>query len=416
MRLAVTAICLSTALLTGIVLATTFAGDGWSKEERDTLATLHLSQLPPTPADPSNRVETMPRAIELGKRLFFDPRLSSNGKVSCANCHDPKQQFQDGKPVGQGVGTGIRRTMQVVGAGHSAFLFWDGRKDSLWAQAVGPLEDAAEHGGNRLAYARLMQQHYRSDYEAVFGALPDLQRLPPHASPVGTPAQRAAWLSLDKRSQEDVSRVLANIGKAIAAYEKILYFGESRLDQYIDGVLKNDRQADQLLTPSEKNGLRLFIGAARCVTCHNGPLLSDQHFHNTGNAPHGPMPQILGRRTGVTTVIADEFNCLGRFSDAKPEQCGELNFLMADGPALDGAFKTPSLRNVALRPPYMHAGQMATLSDVVRHYRAAPAAKFGKTELEPVKLTDQEVQDIAAFLGTLSGPIIERATPLKLTP
>lgn len=413
MRFALTAICLSTALLTGIVLATTFAGDGWSKEERATLATMHLSQLPPAPTDPSNRVEMMPQAIALGKRLFFDPRLSSNGKVSCASCHDPKQQFQDGKPVGQGVGTGIRRTMQVVGAGHSPFLFWDGRKDSLWAQAVGPLEDAAEHGGNRLAYARLMQQQYRSDYEAVFGALPDLKRLPSDASPLGTPEQQAAWQALDKTRQEDVSRVLANIGKAIAAYEKTLHFGESRLDQYIEGVLANDRQAEQLLTPSEKNGLRLFIGAARCVTCHNGPLLTDQHFHNTGIAPHGPMPQILGRRTGVARVVADEFNCLGRFSDAAPEQCGELRFLATDGPTLDGAYKTPSLRNVASRPPYMHAGQIATLTDVVRHYRAAPAAKIGKSELEPVKLSEHEVQDIAAFLATLSGAIVERAEPLE---
>ncbi|TFW10577.1 cytochrome-c peroxidase [Oxalobacteraceae bacterium OM1] len=409
MRLALTTLCLSGALLTGIVLATTYARDGWSKDERETLASLRLSQLPPTPADPSNRVETMPQAIALGKRLFFDSRLSSNGKVSCASCHDPKQQFQDGKPVGQGVGTGIRRTMQVVGAGHSPFLFWDGRKDSLWAQAVGPLEDAAEHGGNRLAYARLMQQQYRSDYEAIFGALPDLKRLPADASPVGTPAQQAAWQALDKATQDDVSRVLANIGKAIAAYEKTLHFGEARLDRYIDGVLANDRQADQLLTPAEKNGLRLFIGAGRCVTCHNGPLLTDQHFHNTGIAPHGPLPQRLGRRSGVAKVIVDEFSCLGRFSDAKPEDCGELRFLATDGPTLDGAFKTPSLRNVALRPPYMHAGQIATLTDVVRHYRAAPAAQVGKSELEPAKLSEQDIQDIAAFLGTLSGPIVERA-------
>jgi len=397
-------------MLGGIGLATTFAGDGWSKEERDTLATLHLSQLPPTRADPSNRVEATPQAAALGKRLFFDPRLSSNGKVSCASCHDPKQQFQDGKPLAEGIGMGIRRTMPIAGAGHSPFLFWDGRKDSLWAQAVGPLEDAGEHGGNRVAFARLMQQQYRSDYEAVFGALPDLQHLPAQASPLGTPAEQSAWQSLDKASKEDVSRVLANIGKAIAAYEKTLHPGESRLDRYIEGVLARDRQAEQLLTPSEKNGLRLFIGAARCVTCHNGPLLSDQHFHNTGIASYGPTPQMLGRRTGVAKVLADEFNCLGPFSDAAPEQCGELRFLAIDGPTLDGAFKTPSLRNVALRPPYMHAGQIATLNDVVGHYRAAPAAKVGRSELEPIQLSEQDVSDIAAFLGTLSGPIVEQTT------
>ena len=169
--------------------------------------------------------------------------------------------------------------------------------------------------------------------------------------------------------------------------------------------MANDGKAEQLLTASEKNGLRIFIGAGRCVTCHNGPLLTDQHFHNTGIAPHGPMPQALGRRAGVAKLLSDEFNCLGRFSDAAPEQCGELRFLAAEGETLDGAYKTPSLRNVALRPPYMHAGQIATLDEVVAHYRAAPAAKIGKSELEKLALSAQDVKDLAAFLGTLSGPI-----------
>ncbi|WP_342117785.1 cytochrome-c peroxidase [Pseudoduganella sp. OTU4001] len=379
----------------------------WNKDERAILATLRLSQLPPTPADPSSRVEGKPQAAALGKRLFFDQRLSSNGKISCASCHDPKQQFQDGRPVGQGVGTGIRRTMPVTGTGHSAFLFWDGRKDSLWAQALGPLEDGAEHGGNRLAFARLVQQHYRTDYEALFGALPDMQHLPAEASPLGTPAQQAAWKAMDKASQQEISRVFANIGKAIAAYEKTLHFGASRLDQYIDGVLANDKTAEQLLTVSEKNGLRIFIGAGRCVTCHNGPMLTDNQFHNTGIAPHGPMPQALGRRAGVAKVLADEFNCLGLFSDAKPEQCGELRFI-ADSPALEGAYKTPSLRNVATRAPYMHAGQIGSLSAVVAHYRAAPKARIGKSELERLKLSEQDVRDIAAFLTALDSPIKEQ--------
>jgi len=396
---------LAVMLVVGIAAATTFSMHGWSKEEMVILSTLRLSQQQAPEADPSNRVEAMPQAAALGKQLFFDARLSANGKVSCASCHDPRQQFQDGRPTGHGVGTGIRRTMPVAGAAYSPFLFWDGRKDSLWAQAIGPLEDAAEHGGNRLSYARMMQQHYRGEYEAVFGALPDMSLLPSDASPLGTPAQQAAWQAMGKNEQEQVSRVLANIGKAIAAYEKTVRFGESRLDRYIEGVMANDGKAEQLLTASEKNGLRIFIGAGRCVTCHNGPLLTDQHFHNTGIVPHGPMPQALGRRAGVAKLLSDEFNCLGRFSDAAPEQCGELRFLAAEGETLDGAYKTPSLRNVALRPPYMHAGQIATLDEVVAHYRAAPAAKIGKSELEKLALSAQDVKDLAAFLGTLSGPI-----------
>ncbi|UGQ49137.1 cytochrome-c peroxidase [Massilia endophytica] len=383
-------------------------GTEWSAAERAVLATLRLNQLPPAPADPSNRVATLPAAATLGKRLFFDRRLSSNGAVSCASCHDPQLQFQDGKAVAQGVGTGIRRTMPIGSAGHTPFLFWDGRKDSLWAQAVGPLEDAAEHGGNRLAFAHLMRAHYRQDYESVFGKLPDLEGLPADAGPLGTAAQQEAWQALAPERRSEVSRVLANIGKAIAAYERTLHHGETRLDRYIGAVLDGDPAAGDILSAAEIQGLRIFIGKGRCVTCHNGPLLSDQQFHNTGIAPHGPAEQALGRRSGAAKVLRDEFNCLGPYSDARPEQCGELQFLAADGPTLEGAFKAPSLRGVALRPPYMHAGQLAGLDAVIAHYRAAPPARYGRSELRPVALSGEEAQYLRAFLLSLDGAIVER--------
>lgn len=402
--------CLLAALLASAALAASYYDADWNAEDRATLATLHLKQLPPVPADPSNRVEGKPQAIALGKQLFFDTRLSRNGAVSCASCHDPSKQFQDGRAVGQGVGTGIRRTMTAVAAGHSAFLFWDGRKDSLWSQAVGPLEDQAEHGGNRLAYAHLMQAHYREQYEAIFGTLPELGHLPSEASPLGTPEQKAAWNALDSATRHDISLVLANIGKAIAAYEKTLGYGESRFDKYVEGVLTNAPTARGIFAENEKNGLRIFIGKGRCVTCHSGPLFTDQSFHNTGVTPHGPGPARLGRRTGAAKALADEFNCLGRFSDTDPEKCAELRFITSDDPMLDGAFKTPGLRNVALRAPYMHAGQIKTLTEVVEHYRKAPDSSVGQSELRRVKLSEQEIRDIVAFLHTLSGPIVEEPT------
>lgn len=401
---------LGALLLSAAALAASlYATEEWNEQELATLSSLRLSGLPAPPADPSNRVEGVPQAIALGKQLFFDARLSRDGKVSCASCHDPGRQFQDGRPVAQGVGTGIRRTMTAVDAGHSPFLFWDGRKDSLWSQAVGPLEDPAEHGGNRLAYAHFMQAHYRAQYEAVFGAMPDFSGLPAEASPIGTARQQATWRQLDDAARKEVTRVLANIGKAIAAYEKTLHYGESKMDRYVDAVIARDPGAGQMLTPGEKNGLRLFIGKGQCVTCHSGPLLTDQHFHNTGIAPHGSAPHTLGRRNGAARVLADEFNCLGYFSDALAAQCQELQFIATDDPLLDGAFKTPGLRNVALRPPYMHAGQIASLDDVLQHYRTAPRARVGRSELRPIHLTDQEMRDIVAFLHTLSGPVIEAA-------
>jgi len=390
--------------------------DGWSKDELAVLASLSLKRLPPVPVDPSNAVETQPAAIDLGRRLFGDARFSANGAVSCASCHDPQKQFQDGLPVGRGVGTGSRRSMPIVGAGYSAWLFWDGRKDSLWAQALGPLEDGVEHGGNRTRYAQQMASTYRKDYEAVFGPMPHLEGLPRDAGPNGSAAEKAAWAAMDARQREDVSRVFANMGKAIAAYEKSLRHDPSRVDRYVDAVTSGRASRQVSLQPEEIRGLRLFIGKGQCVTCHNGPLLTDQQFHNTGVPPRDVARPDRGRADATAKVRNDEFNCLGRFSDAKPGQCQELRFMVSDDSAMEGAFKTPGLRGVAQRAPYMHAGQIATLEQVVRHYVAAPHAVVGHSELThrhaggnapkhveraPIELTEAEVADLVKFLGAL---------------
>lgn len=389
----------------------------WSAEDKAVLASLSLTRLPPAPPDPSNAVEQRPGAIELGRRLFHDARLSSNGAVSCATCHEPSRQFQDGLPVSRGVGTGSRRAMPIVGAGHGPWLFWDGRKDSLWSQALGPLEDAVEHGTNRLRVAHRVAADHRAGYEALFGALPRLDGLPEDAGPKGSPAEQAAWAGVDPRRREAVSRVFANVGKAIAAYEKSLQHTPTRLDRYIDAVLRDGTGARGLLQADEVRGLRLFIGKAQCVSCHNGPLFSDQQFHNTGVPPRDAARPDRGRAAATAAVRGDEFNCLGPFSDARPGQCQELRFMVADDPALEGAFKTPGLRGVAARPPYMHAGQFATLEQVVRHYVAAPHAVLGHSELThrhaggapprhaerpPIELTEAEIADLVRFLGTLN--------------
>jgi cytochrome c peroxidase len=264
------------------------------------------------------------------------------------------------------------------------------------------MEDPAEHGGNRTAYAHVLKAHYRADYEAVFGPLPDLSRLPMDASPLGTPEQRAAWNTLSEDARREVSQVFANMGKAMAAYQKTLRFSESRMDRYVEGVTRRDATASQILTPSEKNGLRIFIGKGLCISCHTGPLLTDQHFHNTGIAPRLTGRPDLGRQAAIAKLLNDEFNCLGRYSSARPEQCEELRFLAVDAHGMEAAFKTSSLRNVALRAPYMHAGQIPSLEDVVRHYVTAPKAAAGQSELNPFALSEQEVRDLVAFLGSLT--------------
>lgn len=401
----------------------------WSVDEKAVLASLSLKRLPPVPADPSNAVERRPAAAALGQRLFNDARLSRNGAVSCSSCHDPARQFQDGRPVSQGVGIGSRRAMPIVGAGHATWLFWDGRKDSLWAQALGPLEDDAEHGTNRTQVVHQVAANYRGDYEAVFGALPRLDGLPADASPRGSATERAAWASIEPRRQDEVSRVFANVGKAVAAYEKSLQHVPTRLDGYIEAVLRGDRASASLLRADEARGLRLFIGKGQCVSCHNGPLFSDQQFHNTGVPQRDATRPDRGRAAATAAVRGDEFNCLGPFSDARSEQCQELRFMVTDDLALEAAFKTPGLRGVANRAPYMHAGQFATLRQAVRHYVDAPRAVVGYSELthrhertaapkhaerEPIELSESEVTDLVSFLGTLdaeSGPTI--VAPLR---
>jgi cytochrome c peroxidase len=385
--------------------------DQWSAAERAVLAGLQISQLPKARPDPSNAVERSGAAAALGKQLFFDARLSGNQKVSCASCHIPERQFQDSRALAQGVGAGLRRTMPIADVGGQSWFFWDGRKDSLWSQALGPLEDANEHGGNRVAYARLIERLYRTEYEAVFSPLPSVETWPENAGPNGTPAQRNAWQAMSAAQQQDVLRVFSNMGKAIAAYELTLRHEPSRLDQYIGGVLHDDPADPARFTPSEKRGLRLFIGKAQCVSCHNGPLLSDHYFHNTGVAPLDARRPEQGRASALAQLLKDTFNCLGPFSDTAPRNCRELRFLATDDDHMTGAFKTPGLRNVSLRAPYMHAGQIATLPEVIDHYARAPAAAIGKNERRPLALNEQERADLVNFLATLNSNIAEARTP-----
>jgi cytochrome c peroxidase len=393
-----------------LLVAAVPEGRPWTEEETAILASLSLSNLEPLAPDATNRFAEDPDAAELGQRIFFDTRFSSNGEVSCATCHLPELDFQDGKALAEGVGTTARRTMPIASTARSTWLFWDGRKDSQWSQALGPLESSVEHGGSRTQYVHLVARHYRAEYERVFGPLPDLGGLPEHAGPVEAAEARAVWESLPAERREVVTRAFANIGKALAAYERKIEHGPTRFDRYVDALVATGREPEGLLDADEVAGARLFVGKAGCVSCHNGPLFTDDYFHNTGVPQVEGLPD-LGRSDGATAVLADEFNCLSAYSDAAADQCVELDFIVADSDEMIRAFKTPSLRNVADRPPYMHAGQIATLDDVVRHYVQAPKAPAGRSELHAVRLSSREVSQLVAFLRSLSGPL---ATPPAL--
>jgi cytochrome c peroxidase len=381
----------------------------WTDNELALLSTLRLAALPPLLTDPSNAVADSPEAARLGQLLFFDKRLSQDGSVSCASCHQPERRFTDGLPTAQALGHSARNTLSLVGSAYSPWFYWDGRKDSQWAQALAPLEDPAEHGANRMRLVRLLldDARYRELYANVFGALPDISdaaRFPADAGPLMDTMLHSAWDAMRDEDRQLVDRVFANVGKALAAYERKLLPGSSRFDAYVDTLLQGDPDAVADYTADEAAGLRLFIGRGRCLECHNGPLFTNNEFHNTGLLPPAGAVPDQGRSRALAMLRADPFNCIGPFSDADAAQCVEFNF-MRTGPELLGGMRTPSLRNLGGTAPYMHKGQLPTLAAVLAHYNEAPLALIGHNEAEPLGLGSIELQQLEAFLLTLDAPL-----------
>lgn len=385
----------------------------WSDADRAVLKSLSLAALGPLPADKSNRVADDPRAVALGHHLYFDARFSVNGKVACNSCHMPEQDFRDARPRGMGIAATRRRTQSIVGTAYLAWFYWDGRKDSQWSQALAPLEHPNEQGGDRTQYAHLIGQFYRTEYEDLFGALPPLAELPARAGPHGDAAARQAWDGMTRDERQAVSTVFANLGKAIAAYERTILPGRSRFDDYVDALARNGytRQGGGL-SSDEVAGLELFIGKAGCVKCHSGPLFTDDEFHNTG-VPQYEAENDLGRAEGTVQNFEDEFKCWSEYSDDPKRDCPALRYMVARDAALVGAFKTPSLRGARFVPPFMHNGRYSTLREVIDHYDAAPAAMAGESELMPLHLTEREKTQLEAFLHTLSAPLNTPAALLQ---
>lgn len=386
----------------------------WTASELAILRSLSLHSLPALPAAPSNLIADSVQAARMGQRLFFDKRLSVNGAVACATCHQPEHRFTDGLPTARGVGASARNTPSLVGVAYSPWFYWDGRKDSQWSQALAPLEDSAEHGGNRMRLVRVLtvDAYYREQYAAVFGAIPDfsdLARFPADAGPVPNPAWQTAWDNMREEDRQLVNRVFANLGKTLAAFQRQLLPGAARFDAYVDAVLAKEAAKENIFTSDQRAGLRLFIGKAHCVDCHNGPLFTNNEFHNTGILPPAGSVPDQGRSRALAKLRADPFNCVGVFSDAKPAQCIEFNF-MRSGPELLGSMRTPSLRNLGGTAPYMHKGQISTLAAVLAHYNEAPLALIGHNEANPLGLGASELRQLQAFLLTLDAPLATEAS------
>lgn len=338
----------------------------------------HATPVPPVPSDPTNSVADLPAAAHLGRWLFFDPRISGPGTISCASCHDPSLAFSDGKPLGEGIAIGSRHTPSLLNVGHHRWLGWDGRSDSIWAQALRPMEHPLEMGGDRDAIAALVQRDVllRGAYEAIFGELPEV---------------------LD---EDAVMRVMANLGKALAAYQRTLVSGDAPFDRFVAGTGE--------LSVAAQRGMALFFGEAECWECHAGPLLRDNEFHNIGIPPTGGgLPRDEGRFGGSAIVRDDPFNAAGAYSDAPEGAWANVVRSTRVDPESWGAFKTPSLRNVSRTAPYMHAGQMASLEEVLQFYSTLEGAvqldHHQESVLVPLELSDQEKGDLLAFLNALEG-------------
>jgi cytochrome c peroxidase len=374
----------------------------FSEAEKKTVESLSLPALPPLGPDTTNAYADLPAAEALGSTLFFDQTMSRDGTVACSTCHKIDRQFQDDLPQAVGVSHTNRRTMPLAGVEYNSFFFWDGRRDSLWAQALVPLENPLEQAGSRASYAHYIQRRFGERYARIFGPMPDLSGVPEDASPLGNDLEKAAWAGMTEAQRDGVDRVFANIGKAIAAFERSIMPQETRFDRFAKALAIGAKpDGDAAFSDQEIQGLKLFIGKANCVTCHNGPRFTDGSFHNTGVPPVPGLPRDRGRIAVIAELQADPFNCLGAYRDGGADACGELRYMRREGPELIRAYKTPSLRGVAGRPPYMHAGQFKSLEDVVAHYAKAAPSVEGINETHPLALSDRERAALVAFLKTL---------------
>lgn len=362
--------------------------------------------------DKSNKVSGNPAAIAFGKTLFFDPRLSSDGSMSCASCHNPSKGWSNHQAITslRPKHPSSRHVPSLWGVKYNRWYFWDGRADSLWSQALKPIENPVEMANSRVQLARLIidNKALRQAYEAIFGAIPKKllkAQLPASARPISNNQQHPdnqAWIALNSTLQHAVNVLFANLGKAIAAFEETLVSSNSPFDKFARSLTANNLPTD--ISPSAMRGLKLFIGKGGCVNCHSGPNFSDGEFHHSFLQPT-KLRGDLGRFNGIKTLLKDPFNARGVFSDNNKASHNKLDYVYQNV-EFRGQFKTPSLRNLRQTAPYMHTGEFNTLRDVISYYntisdRMKPAA-HQEVLLKSLHLSTSEVNDLEAFLKSLS--------------
>jgi cytochrome c peroxidase len=343
----------------------------------------------PVPRDASNRVSGNPAAIELGCRLFFDRRLSRDSAMSCATCHVPDGSFADRQARARGRALLERNTPSLWNTGLGRWFGWDGAADSPWAFSLRPILRAEELGAS--------PEHVRA-LVATDAELRDLYRRA-FAAPPAT---------------GDSERALVDAGKSLAAYLETLTTGRTPFDDFRDALARGDREAAARYPQAALRGAKIFVGKGNCFVCHFGPGFTNGEFHDVG-IPYalGPGKVDRGRHAGIERLRADPYNLLGKWNDDPARASAAKTRHVDQQHSTFGQFKTPSLRNVALTAPFMHNGRLATLRDVVRHYSEPDPERLhshGEQLLvTPLRLSPGEIDDLVAFLETLTDPEAGRA-------
>jgi cytochrome c peroxidase len=338
---------------------------------------------PPAPVrDPSNRVSGQPAAIAWGALLFHDPRLSRDGSLSCAGCHQPSRGFSDGLPRAVGLQPGSRNTMGLADLGQQRWFGWDGANDNLWAQSLRPLLDAREMGSSLAQVAATVrdQADLNAGYRRAFGRAPG----------------------------RDDEALAVDVAKALAAWQETLVSPRTAFDDFRDAVARGDRVAAAAYPAAAQRGLALFLGRGRCYVCHGGPGFSNGEFSDIGMPYFIARGQVdAGRHGGIQAVQRSRYNLLGPFSDdaARSTATSTRHVLLEHRHY--GEFKVPGLRGLSRTAPYMHDGSLATLREVLRHYSEIDENRLhadGERILVPLRLSPQETDDLLAFLLSLDPP------------
>ena len=343
----------------------TLIGYGWVCAGAPT----ELGPLPPAPVPEGNPIT--PEKVELGKRLFFDARLSADGSLACVSCHLPDQGWTTNTPLSPAYPTAMERrnSQTLINVAYNKALIWDGRAGALEKQALGPIQNPLHMNQNLDLLVEKLKAipAYEQRFQQVFGTTvtPDV------------------------------------LGKALAAFERTLVSRNAPFDRYMTG----DWQA---MSEGALRGMALFKGKARCILCHNGPNFTDSQFHHLGvpDTPLSSDPLVQAAiRFDAKRMNVPEYQSvkddLGRYLVTKEEKDR-------------GAFKTPTLRHVTQREPYMHNGAFQSLTEVIDFYDGGAGAVAGKSPLiQPLGLTAEEKRDLLAFLQALTGelPIV---TPPEL--